>query len=829
MILTEYVERVMAQILSKIGIDFMSRERVNKIILSLILCLCTTFCLASDELVLNLSIRDADIRDVLQGIAIQNGINIIPDTSVTGNVTINLQNTPFESGLRILLESNGFEYEKQGNVYLVRKKVVSANFDVRFLDNKLTVSADNADIRQLLKEISKKTGLNIVAETGLTGNVTANVSDVPADEAIYAILEPLGFDVEENNGIYGIKMGKLQQQRGQQGSFSISYRKEKLFIDVKNAPATDVLSEIASKCKINLAVVGDVKGNVTMRLDDVTLVQAMDILTDVTGNAYVVTDNIYMVGDPTVRPGQINPILENKVIWLKHIEAQDLINSLPTDIPRTSVTISQDRNALIVLGPKKIIARVESLLDEIDIENPDIRSRQQTAVSVEVDESGLLTVDTKDAPIEELLRKISIRKGIDITIIGGTTSVGSRTARVRRTTTNPEQGQQAQPQAQAAPRAVSQSRSALDGTVNFRISKATLEETFDSLFKGTGYAYKKEMIGSKEMYIIGTGDLIPGGGNPLVTSKKINLRYLKAADIIEILPLTVPDTNVITIEDQNAIVVMGTQGMIDEVENYISQVDMPAPQIMIEALLVELTRGDSRTLGVNWSWVNDNGKNKVEIAPGLSASFDSLASVPDKLIASLNAMISENKARVLSAPRVATTSGMKASIKVGWTDYFETTTEVYNGYNSGYTGGSTTGQTSSTYNPSYTRSGFNTLESGITLDITPWVGSAGEITVLIRPDIRDAKQISKEHSTIANRTMDTNVRVKDGENIVIGGLIQRNENTTESKLPFLGSIPIVGHLFKKSDKMNNETELIIIVRPKLIGNSEKEAKDETQK
>ena len=214
---------------------------------------------------------------------------------------------------------------------------------------------------------------------------------------------------------------------------------------------------------------------------------------------------------------------------------------------------------------------MESLLNEIDIENPDIRSRQQTAVSVEVDESGLLTVDTKDASIGELLREISIKKGIDITILGGgTTSLVSRSVRARRTTTNPEQGQQAQPSAQAAPRAgLSQSRGAFDGAVNFRISKATLEETFDSLFKGTGYAYKKEMIGSKEIYIIGTGDLIPGGGNPLVTSKKINLRYLKATDIIEILPLTVPDTNVITIEDQNAIVVMGTQGMIDEVENYI--------------------------------------------------------------------------------------------------------------------------------------------------------------------------------------------------------------------------------------------------------------------
>jgi type II secretory pathway component GspD/PulD (secretin) len=777
-----------------------------------------SLCLAEDTL--NLSIRDADIRDVLQGIAIQNGINIVPDSSVTGNVTINLQNVPFEEGLKILLNTNGLEYEKQGGLYLVKKKSDAASFSVTYQNNKLTVSADNADIRQLLREISKKTGLNIVTETGLTGNVTADVSDVPVDEAIYSILEPLGFEVEENNGIYAIKGGRLQQPQRGQGSFSISYRKDKLFIDVKNAPAVDVLTEIASKCKINLAVVGDVKGNITMRLDDVTLDKTLGILTDASGNAYTIVDDTYMIGDPTVRPGQTNPILESKVIWLKHIQAQDLINSLPTDIPRTNVTISLDRNALIVLGPKKTIERLEGLLSELDIDNPDIRSRQQVAVSVEVDDSGLITVDAKGAPIEEIMREISIRKGIDITLLaaGGVTSVGSRT-RARRTANVQEQGQQTQP-VQAAPLQTTQRVSASgtgmsDGYVNIRITKATLEETFDSLFKGTGYAYKKETIGSKEIYIIGTGDLMPGGGNPLVASKKIELHYLKAEDVMAILPLTVPDSNVITIEDQNAIMIMGTQGMIDEVESYIAQVDMPAPQIMIEALLIELVRGDSKTLGVNWSWSKDKGK--VDISPGLSASFDSLANVPEKFIASLNAMISENKARILSAPRIATTSGMKASIKVGWTDYFETTTEIYN------TGGSTTEPTSSTYNPygGYTRSGFNTLESGITLDITPWVGASGDITVMIRPDIRDAKQISKEHSTIANRTMDTNVRVRDGENIVIGGLIQKNESATESRLPLLGRIPILGHLFKKNDSMNNDTELIIIVRPKIIGSDMK--------
>ncbi len=785
----------------------------------LIVLLCPVLCFSQEQLI-SLSCKDADIRDVLRGLAIQYSVNIIPDSNVSGNVTIHLQNVPFEIGLQTLLEINGFEYEKQNGVYLVHVKQNDVkSFEIVFADGKLSVDAENADVNQLLREISRQTGLNITTESGLTGNITAHLSSVPLGDAIYVLLEPGGFIVNENNGIYTVKTSKIQQ-RGQ-GSYTILYRKGKLSIlDVKGVPATDILSDIASQCKINMAVVGNIPGNVTLRLDNVTLKQALDAITDITGTTYTIVDDIYFVGDPSVKPGQINPLLERKVIWLKHIEAQELINSLPSDIPRTSVTIAQDRNALIVLGHKKMIERLESFLAEVDVDNADIRSRQQTALSVEVDDSGLLTIDAKDASMESVLREISIKKGIDITILSGTgfSYTTQRTvARARRTdTTRPETPPQVpSSSAPPAPRPSLQSTGSAYGygeLVNLRINKATLEEVFDALFKGTNYTYKKEIIDDKEFYIFGTSDL---GiiGNPLIVSKRVPLKYINAGDIMNFMPVTVPETNIIIIEEQNAIVLFGTQSMVDEIERYIAQIDSPAPQIMIEALLVELVRGNSQDLGVNWTWTDNKGKNKIEIAPGLSASFDTLAGVPERFFSALKAMISQNKARILATPRAATTNGMKANIKVGWTDYFETTTEIYS---------SAIGTTSpDLYTPSggYIRRGFNTLESGITLEITPWVGASGEITVTVRPEIRDAKLISKEHSTIAERSLDTTVRVKDGEDIVIGGLIQRNESDRESKVPLFGSIPILGNLFKESNKMNNETELIIIVRPKIIGNN----------
>ncbi len=798
--------------------------------LCLILLLSATICFAAGdkqeappavasnatEPLLTLSCKEADVRDVLRGIAMQYGINIVPDSNVVGNVTTYLQDAPFESGLATLLETNGFEYEKRDGIYLVHiKDSTLKSFEIGFQDGKLTVDAENADVRQLLRAISLKTGMNIVSESDLAGNITAHLSDLPLEEALYALLTANGFIVDKDNGIYRIRSSGMRTQQRGVGSFSVSYRNGRLFIDAKNTLVADILSEVASQAKINLATVGNIQGTVTVRLDSVTLEQALDTLTDATGTVYTVIDNIYMVGDPTVRPGQTNPLLERKVVWLKHIEVQDLINSLPSDIPKTSVTISQDRNALIVLGSQKTIQQLEKLLEEIDVEDPDIRSRQETAIAVEVDDEGLLTIDAKDAPMETLLREISIRKGIDMTLLGSA-GLGTQTsARTLRASAIERQQEAQSPQPSAAPTAAayrarySRSGGTFGGLVNFRISKATLEETFDALFKGTEYTYKKSAEGDREFYVVGTGDLITGADNPLVVSKKIPLQYLKASAVIDILPLTIPDPNIIVIEDQNAIVIMGTPGLVDEVEKYLAQVDSPTPQIMIEALLIEVASGNSRELGINWSWFDDSERNVVEVAPGLLATFDSLAGVPENFFAALNALVSESKARVLAKPRVATTNGVKATMNVGWTEYFETTTEIYRGEDVPIGG--------------YTRRGFNTLETGITLEITPWVGAAEEITVLIQPDIKDPKRISKEHSTITQRTLDTTVRVKDGETIVIGGLIQRNETASESKVPVLGSIPLLGNLFKESRKEYTDTELIIVVKPKLIGSIEESA------
>jgi type IV pilus assembly protein PilQ len=771
---------------------------------------------------LSLSCKGADIVDVLRGIAIQNGVNIVPDGSVSGTVTIHLDNAPFEAGLRTLLETNGFIYEKQDSIYLVRKKVTTPEtLQIAVSDDTLTVDARGADVKEVIRQLSIKAGINIVAESTLTGNITAHFSNVPIDDALRVLFSANNYTLQQDAGVYRIGSKTSRQNP----SFAIFSNKGLLTIEVQNAQPVEVLSEIALQSKINLVTVGNIQGNLTMRLEDVTLEQALDLLTAASGSAYKKVDfdklnpadSIYVVGDPTAKPGQENPLLEKKVIWLKYIEASDFISALPADIPRQSVTASQDRNAIIVLGTKQTIEEVEQLVEELDIENADIRSRQQYAIFVDVDALGLISIDVKDAPMELVIRELSVKTGIDVTLMD-TTGVSAAPSAPRRTRAVPARGQtQTAPQQPTGQAVSALSSRGYSGIVNVRMEKATLEQILDALFSGTEYTYKIQQSGDKEFYIVGTGELLLGGTNPLTISKKIPLAYLDATKIIDLLPPTIPDANITLIPEQNAIAVVGTSQMIAFLEEYLKQIDSPTPQVMIEAMLIELTSGSTSDFGIEWSASKD--RSILQVADGLGFVFDSLEKVPEAFDASLKALLAENKARILSAPRVAVLSGEKAVIDIGVQYLFQTTTSIYGG---GYVIPTqqqpTTGSEQQfPYQPSsYQQRSFNTINTGITLDITPWVGNAGEITMMIAPQIRDADRVTAEESRIADRSIDTVIRIPDGGMIIIGGLIQEKELTQKDKVPVLGSIPLMGRLFSSSHKVANQSELIIVIKPKLI-------------
>lgn len=164
----------------------------------------------------------------------------------------------------------------------------------------------------------------------------------------------------------------------------------------------------------------------------------------------------------------------------------------------------------------------------------------------------------------------------------------------------------------------------------------------------------------------------------------------------------------------------------------------------------------------------------------------------------------------MANPTLSTLNGREASFHVVTTSrYWDPRTVVNSGNNSGKD--ENQGNTSVV-------SSFKTVETGIKLKLKPWVSASGEITVEIQPEISDSAGTSSGSSLpqTNDRTVQTTVRVKDGETIIIGGLIQQTEYIDTAKVPILGDLPIIGFLFRSQNKTVAESEFIIAIKCNLV-------------
>jgi type IV pilus assembly protein PilQ len=357
------------------------------------------------------------------------------------------------------------------------------------------------------------------------------------------------------------------------------------------------------------------------------------------------------------------------------------------------------------------------------------------------------------------------------------------------------------------------------GKVSAKCTGLELNDALNYLLKGTDHTYKLE----NGVYFIGDKK-----NSSLISAKLIKLKRIKSDGILEILPESLKRNSTIQIiKEQNALMVLGTNDIILELEHYIDQIDFPTPQILIEALVVDFNASDVRELGVMFGstvalpdslpWVNTaeldlgvnsqgsfstqlNGQYLNTVLDGWSG-IANLGRLPDDFYLKIQALENQGKANIKSRPQIATLNGHSASISIGTTQYYilKTVTPVNSAENI------VTQQSER----------FEQVEANVTLSIVPWVSSSGDVTVEIHPEFKTpvGTLSSNTPPTINSRILDSTVRLKDGETIILGGLIQESESKSISKVPILGDLPILGYLFRASSKNKNKTELMIYITP----------------
>lgn len=267
-------------------------------------------------------------------------------------------------------------------------------------------------------------------------------------------------------------------------------------------------------------------------------------------------------------------------------------------------------------------------------------------------------------------------------------------------------------------------------------------------------------------------------------------------------------------EKLNAVVVLGTREDFDVIKQTITELDLIPRQVLIEGTIASIQLKDNMNLGLAWSIKTNIGDlNPINI----SLNPKALQIDPEKptdgglniigvdsgttVRAVINALATQSKAKLLASPHIMVSDNNEARIQVGQQVPI-TTSETYG---------------SSTLAPQRT---IQYKDIGIILKVKPQINDSGLVNLQLSQEVSTYTTeilYSNEKQIILNKTeATTSLVVKNGQTIVIGGLIREDDSNARSGIPWLSKIPLLGYLFGNTTKENNRTELVILLTPYIV-------------
>ncbi len=343
--------------------------------------------------------------------------------------------------------------------------------------------------------------------------------------------------------------------------------------------------------------------------------------------------------------------------------------------------------------------------------------------------------------------------------------------------------------------------------------------------------------------------------------KYIRVNYAKADEtLIEKVKGVLTDRGSVTFDDRtNTIIVRDIPHGTDDAAQLIHELDVQSPQVLIEANIVEATRDLARALGVQWGYnhqagpqtgnptglnfpgtvgiggagLSDGsapvGTNGVARSPvpfmfdfpvstgfggfgaGSGSSLDLVLGSLDganALAARLTALEQQGKAKVISRPRVITLNNVAATIQsltILRVKLPSTGTVINTG-----TGGAAGSASTAT----------EKINTGITLVVTPQVSGDGYVLMSIyakssQPDFTQGRSVDGIPNEIS-REANSNVLIRDGETVVLGGIFRNTSDSSETGVPYLRGIPVLGWLFKRLQTTNHYEELLVFITPRVV-------------
>ena len=288
------------------------------------------------------------------------------------------------------------------------------------------------------------------------------------------------------------------------------------------------------------------------------------------------------------------------------------------------------------------------------------------------------------------------------------------------------------------------------------------------------------------------------------------------------------------------VIVRAMPGELRDVGEYLSDAqDSLQRQVILETKIIEVRLSDSFQSGIDWAALSSSGNalvgntgildgtgifdedGNVDISAALTTrdndvtNLFAIGGASSDFAALIRLLSTQGEVQVLSSPRISTINNQKAVIKVGSDEFFVTD----------ISSNTSTNAVNSIISPDITLTPFF---SGIALDVTPQISEDGVVILHIHPSISEVTDQSKDISVGSQtlelplafstvREADSIVRARNGQVIVIGGLMQNISSNDDAGLPGVSDVPVVGGLFKQKRKVNARSELVILLKPIVVG------------
>lgn len=355
--------------------------------------------------------------------------------------------------------------------------------------------------------------------------------------------------------------------------------------------------------------------------------------------------------------------------------------------------------------------------------------------------------------------------------------------------------------------------SELRGEISLNVAGISFEEFLDYVLSGSDYTYKN----LNDIYIIGGKNI-----SELNDYKVVQLRHRTVDSLINILPKEmVENIEIKEFVELNSVFLAGASNKIREVESFIQQIDKPVPVILIEIIIVDITKSHTISTGIE-AGLGTPTKTNQTILPAIDYTMSSqainslinkfdgfgwvnLGNVSEDFYITLKAMEDNGMLDIKSTPKLSTLNGHKANLKIGETKYYREERSQYYG----------------TQNPSLSNSyEYKSVDANLEIGIRPVVSGDNQITLdvsVVQSDFDLTASLGEgAPPNKRNKEFKSTIRIKNEDVIILGGLEQKQSTESGNGIPFLSRIPLLKWLFSSKSKSNSDAKLNVFIKPTII-------------